>query len=115
MKPALTPEEWEAGQPAWSGALIVPWLRAGEFSLECEDTFYSTDLDAEPRRRHALAALCLDEQPFGFTWEDVMTLREMAHQMVREGQTLGPGSLPDWINDLAARIEALLPPFGWRL
>jgi hypothetical protein len=45
-----------------------------------------------------------------FTREDVETLRETAHQMAREGQTLGPGSLPDWLNDLADRIEALLPP-----
>ena len=55
------------------------------------------------RRRHALSVLCLHEQPFGFTREDVALLR--AAQRTSEIQDFG--GLAD---NLADRIEALLPP-----
>jgi len=46
--------------------------------------------------RHATAAILLHDQPFGFTREDVEYLRA--------------GCMGHYNNDLANRIEALLPP-----
>ena len=62
-----------------------------------------------PGDRHALAALCLHEQLFGFTRGDVVSLRETAgfYTMVADG---APGVRNSWADDLADRIEALLPP-----
>jgi hypothetical protein len=58
--------------------------------------------------RHKLAALALHGQPFGFTREDVDDCREAG-----DAATCG-NALPDdlWgrMNNLAARIEAMLPP-----
>ena len=55
---------------------------------------------------HALAALCLHEQPFGFTREDVELLQSLDHSYL--------ASYIDYKEDgyanLASRIEALLPP-----
>lgn len=82
MKPALSAEEW------------------AEKSLT---TFSDSDrvIASMPEDRHALAALCLYEQPFGFTQEDVKGLRWAA-----TGSLLFGGALAE----LAERIEALLPP-----
>ena len=86
MKPALTPEEW-AHREKW-GAIAVG--------------------SASDPRPHALAALALHGQPFGFTREDVEWLREMVDS------DTNPETAPVEFNamclSLAARIEALLPP-----
>jgi hypothetical protein len=77
--------------------------------------------------RHAVAALCLYQQPFGFTQEDVDALRGVADLGDRKATDLA--SLPyaysdlarrhiveqaavvsDRLRSLAARIAALLPP-----
>jgi hypothetical protein len=93
--PALTAEEWEriasgvtrvsisAGDVLFQGRRItgrpsVPAIRV--------------DADTEP---HALAALALYGQPFGFHIKDVDFLRSLRHIEA---------------DDLASRIEALLPP-----
>ena len=88
IKPALTAEEWESSRyRTWAGAST-----AGDYE------------------RHALAALALYGQPFGFTWEDVALLREHAEIAIDDRM-----SLPDlrrWcvlLETLADRIEALLP------
>lgn len=47
--------------------------------------------------RHATAALNLHDQPFGFTWDDVRHLRLYAEEA-------------PWMDELASRIAALLPP-----
>ena len=49
-------------------------------------------------------ALSKDEQPFGFTLEDVDSLRNMRSYHVDEPDTI------EWMAGLADRIEALLPP-----
>lgn len=71
IKPALSPEEW--------GAVPDLFVEVG-----CPE-------------RHAFAARALHGQPFGFTWEDVDTLRE---------------SPPDesLLDAIADRVAALLPP-----
>ena len=91
MKPALTAEQWVGVIPPdkdgiWgSGYLVV-------------------------EEKHHMAAVCLHEQSFGFTREDVELLREtlpadvlhLGYQYEEEPQA--------YLLDLADRIEALLPP-----
>ena len=61
-----------------------------------------------PEQRHSLAALCLFEQPFGFTHADVAIVRKLFSAIREKGIA--------WIEDanafrdLANRIAALLPP-----
>lgn len=57
--------------------------------------------------RHKLAALCLYQQPFGFTREDVRMVTVMAEDCERVG--IYPDSTAFW-RSLADRIAALLPP-----
>lgn len=57
MKPALTAEEW------------TEWREKG---------WLPTYSELGSKYRHGCAALCLEEQPFGFTREDVEKLRAMA-------------------------------------
>lgn len=81
--------------------------------------------------RHALAALCLYGQPFGFTQEDVRSL-EMLAKRAEDGAKLTAQHAKDarthknaeayvfasamhsveakWFRSLASRIAALLPP-----
>ena len=85
VKPALTPEEW-------AGQLRDP---------------HGLDIDGMRGRPHAVAALCLHGQPFGFTWGDVRELDDAVERLCEVGHV-----------DVAAvmhirdRIEALLPPEG---
>lgn len=112
IQPALTPEEWANLLPETTQRLA--WANAGHnfrtadflgtpdpFSFRSGHGEYSDSLSVKPERRHTLAALALYGQPFGFTREDVEMLRSAAEI---------PGR--DDLHDLAARIEALLPPEG---
>lgn len=71
---------------------------------------------ASSNRPHALAALALHQQNFGFTHEDVTLLRWLAN--VRNAGAVGDGLADDTAalqravdaGDLADRIDALLPP-----
>jgi len=84
VQPALTAKEWVAFLPR----------DARRSAMGADD----------PAERHALAARALYGQPFGFTREDVWVLRGAALKerpyMTRYAE----------LNDLADRIEALLPP-----
>ena len=82
---------------------------------------------------HGTAALCLHDQPFGFTREDARRHRREADRL-REymdqpcqtkelfgggvllvddpGETMRKGDLLAWHESMADRIEALLPPEG---
>jgi len=63
--------------------------------------------------RHALAALCLHGQLFGFTWEDVRRLRGVFWAMSQWGKNHAIEWAGDeWGESVADRIEALLPPEG---
>ena len=84
IEPALTAEEWAEGAVIYEN--LTDALGIG--------------------RRHSTAALCLHGQPFGFTWEDVAVLRDIAAPDIGtplEGDARALTSLAD-------RIEALLPP-----
>jgi hypothetical protein len=56
--------------------------------------------------RHALAALALYGQPFGFTWDDVDRIRMAAMYY--------PGEMARALDGIGDRIAALLPPRGER-
>jgi hypothetical protein len=93
VKPALTAEEWtdmlrdEVPDPG-----LVPLGQIPPFRPDVPHEFYG-----EP---HRVAAVCLYGQPFGFTREDVRMLRNVQ----------GIANDYDDFNELADRIEALLPP-----
>lgn len=93
VKPALTAEEWPRGPGVfgWDDGSVFIAYRDEQPSVE---------------RPHAVAAVLLHGQPYGFTREDVEQLRKLA---IRDSRTYGP---PEdhfgW--RIAARIAALLPP-----
>ena len=114
MKPALTREEWERCVFERDGEEYVEKENDGtpfetssygqsaelwDESLNISDTVWHGDA------RHALSAFCLHNQPFGFTREDVESLRIAAEEWEQAGDM---GHY--WANGLANRIEALLPP-----
>lgn len=94
--PALTAEEWEITQATLRGE--SPDYRPGSW------TTVNAFLAAVGFRRdgldHALAALCLDGQPFGFTREMLDRVREAAWD--DESGVL---------HEVADRIQALLPVY----
>ena len=100
MKPALTPEEWAielAQEDAHGWPVGDPRARVG------------FDGDSWHPKLHALAALCLHGQPFGFTREDVAFLRETTPADCGiNGYT--EKTARRRLANLADRIEALLAP-----
>jgi hypothetical protein len=102
MKPALTKEEWEDAHHVYAYGGIGKLTRGGTIvSIAKED-------------RHLIAALCLHEQSFGFTREDVRLLRyvreRIEHHRLDSVRTLIPQAEFDLLADLADRISDLLPP-----
>ena len=65
-------------------------------------------IDVEPKDRHAVAAMALHGQPFGFTHEDVRLLRNSADNVVSDSNWHYADA--EALNALADRIEKLLPP-----
>lgn len=95
IKPALTASEWTQHLSGNSGDVddAVEWA-----SRKVAETIMSSGPN-----RHALAALCLYGQPFGFTREDIEMLRGIGRG----------GDYGDWgglFESLTQRIAALLPP-----
>lgn len=122
IPPALTPREWgrmevEFGDDGWasleglvrceggtaSEAVLSGGMYVGTYG---EDGLASGGVNV---RRHALAALALHGQPFGFTREDIQHLRWAADLRDRVG-VRDAGWTAGVLRNLAARIEALLPP-----
>lgn len=93
-------ERLSDGGPWWVESKMQPALTADEWEDFFEGQNYPRELSA-----HAAAATRLYGQPFGFTREDVVAIREHARAI---------DSFEDdaitWWNGLADRIEALLPP-----
>lgn len=107
IQAALTPEEW-ARFAANMGRLDIEILKnlfdgrphiTIAFRVRNGDEIFSF----EHGERHALAALCLHGQPFGFTQEDVELLRRSAENELS-------GGTAERLSGLADRIAALLPP-----
>ena len=113
ITPALTPDEWAAKQthcPDGQMCIAPHWNpkdNPGEYL--CIDAGVGSP-EATARlgsdRRHALAALALYGQPYGFTWEDARLCRDIAAYLADKGLLIGSGEL----STVAARIAALLPP-----
>lgn len=103
IKPALSPEEW--------GAIMA---RADDL-VALRDQVKGTPFSA-----HALAALFLFEQPFGFTAQDVIDEREVqayCAAMAQRHQEQGDPATASTFRSLGERhairadkIAALLPP-----
>lgn len=139
IKPALTAEEWAGPEPITRKDVQVMLKMRGDGTCR----LYLTDLWQpidEERSLHALAALALHGQPYGFVWEDVDRLLaeavemeaplEMEHRVLarsdsyfgalihehtRAGREDARNTLRLKIKQkrhLAARIAALLPPRG---
>lgn len=92
VKPALTPDEW-ANELSEAGTLLAARLEWAGDEAGIDDGL----------SRHALAALCLHGQTFGFTRADT----EALESMMRYDAT------PDEVarcRSLASRLSALLPP-----
>lgn len=103
-QPALTPDEWACG------AMSRAWLEDGRVKVNGEDDGIYEGVD-----RHALAALALHGQPFGFTADLLKRLRH-APSLGQVSDDLFEISREDLRILLGARteaanlIEALLPP-----
>jgi hypothetical protein len=120
IKPALTKEEWASLALPASGVTPYQNETKGEQLVRwaVNETY---DVD-----RHGLAALCLHNQPYGFTWEDVEMIQsdianaeaaakgiekleglsDVAKYHIREQARIGI----DCHKNLVARLSALLPP-----
>lgn len=126
IPPALTAEEWTAervteGYPRREDvaqcSAVGFWVdrdRDLVFGIEYE----GLDRDDVVARRHALAALCLYEQSFGFTQEDVELLRKAWHAddcgalytLYDHDCQCAVQPAHAQFRALADRIAALLPP-----
>lgn len=107
IKPALSAEEWRIERATPGEHLLVQRWYEG-----IAEVFVKTTANGGQQVRiagdgaaHALAALCLYQQPFGFTHGDLVKLRAMP-------DGTGYASIDDsaWFDSLIARIAALLPP-----
>lgn len=103
IKPALTAEGW--AQKYHYSADIDP--ATGNLRINHDEGWVTIDGSASGKlERHAIAALALYGQPFGFTREDVEVLRREAYDEWYGASHPNPG---DVMLSIAARIEALLP------
>ena len=120
IQPALTPEEWSAlDVPSVAYLDKENYEEPYPFFVvdHAEGTAFWSD---DPKSRHALAALALYGQPFGFTREDVHQLRERVagcretaeaqrdHFYTDKARVVE--GIAEALESLAARIEVLLPP-----
>jgi len=122
LPPALSPEQWNAGDYRQSARELDTWAKQKpERRGEDDDTEYVAKLGLSyddgvilmnrahdrvlvpPPARAALAAFALVGQPFGFTQEDVAIVRQAA-------QRLGSEATGAALLHLADRLAALLPP-----
>jgi hypothetical protein len=98
IKPALSPEQWKK-EKDYAGLPYVLERAAYQVAGRTYETWDES--------LHALAALCLYGQPFGFSREDVKLLRESWPKGVYIST---PHSPHERLCALADRMEALLPP-----
>jgi hypothetical protein len=101
VRPALTPEQWAA--QLWESGSEDP-IQSGPEGVFVGDCVSVGGVET-PAARHAIAALALHGESFGFTWADVDLLRTLADNHADRLEGYG---VPH--RDLADRIAALLPP-----
>ncbi|HEX5832140.1 MAG TPA: hypothetical protein VFY16_14250 [Gemmatimonadaceae bacterium] len=136
LQPALTPEEWQARDHRPRAAVIDAWAKQTTDEQAIDDrTRFAAKLGltsggdgvlvmsrahevvlVPPPARHALVALALADQPYGFTPADLAELRRVAAWVasLTEGAEARPvadmAGAAAVLRRVAARIEALLPP-----
>jgi hypothetical protein len=107
---ALSPEQWRS----WADPPDPDDPDRGQ--TYGRDAIQYAITDAEAPDRHALAALALHGQPFGFTWEDVEAVNDAAHEYRLIGiapidpRSAAYNAVADVLYSLTNRIAALLPP-----
>jgi hypothetical protein len=106
VKPALTPEEW-ATKP-----YIAGWDDGSVFPVCPSWPWITADSDVE--RPHAVAAIALHGQPFGFSREDVDALRAFDWDFKwNDSKSVEVARAEvERLRVVLAKIEALLPPMG---
>jgi hypothetical protein len=98
--PALSPEEWiQYGDDL---QIMADW--AADKRPFGPDRRYTFE-----EKRHAVAAIALHNQPFGFTHDDEALLEEMA-RFYEHRAFAGDADTVAGIRRLLRRISALLPP-----
>jgi len=125
IRPALTESEWrrqevefvEDGDPkGWIASEGMFPVDGGEAVFTTGTVYIGTyegcvstehGIRCGAKERHALAALALYGQPFGFTQEDVTLLYGIAHHFQAFP---GDRAYTNRITALADRIAAMLPP-----
>lgn len=109
VRPALTPDEWRAGKAYRDRdenyALKIGHGFAVEVEFSDDEEFQYAEVGIGGDAGHALAALALHNQPYGFTWEDVDMLRAMP-----DGTGYASVDDPERFASVIDRIAALLPP-----
>jgi hypothetical protein len=114
IQPALTAEEWAELGPA--PKLTCNWDESiAAFPGGSTDRAYGMDVHDN---RHAIAALALNGQKFGFTREMLRAIKTLlanhiAEDRGRDGDTWYSDELEKLValgQDTVGRIEALLPP-----
>ena len=104
--PALMPNEW-ANLSEKPGLRAVELARGILLLSNDEIGVEAALMTLTPRERHQAAALCLNDQACGFTWDDVDLLRTAGSRLESDAP-----ALKATVDDLAERIAALLPPRG---
>lgn len=121
IEPALTAKEWEAHLSArdlewddYNKALGrdesddgVPMLDGGDLFITYDAATVAQNISK--RDRHAVAALALHGQPFGFKPEDVAFARRLAVAFERN-DAMDWDEVEAFLKSIAERIAALLPP-----
>jgi hypothetical protein len=113
MSAALTAEEWR--HESMDRDTFFESGRRNDIEVLAEGSrlFVAAEHVFEAGNRHALAALALHGQPFGFTWDDVDAIERVVAGGELQG-SLSPLSAVARQNDrlrwLIDRIAALLPP-----
>jgi hypothetical protein len=121
LRPALTPEQWEAKDYRQSARDLDRWAEAQPGAAGDDATEYVAKLGltesgsvivmnrahdralVPPPTRAALAAFALAEQPFGFTRADVQAV-------LRAAERAGDATAETELLEIAGRLQALLPP-----
>ena len=125
IEPALTAEEWASilkaerpnGRGIRDGGLYTEiagyevrlWPPGHVEVVDTDGWYYSHRFNLIHGQAQQFAAICLHNQPFGFTREDVEHIKISAAS--HAGSCLsGSTDVARYLYDIAARISALLPP-----
>ena len=100
LRPALSEEEWIQ----YAGDLSITAEWAADKRPYGPDRRYTIE-----RKRHAVAAMALYDQPFGFTHEEEAMLETQAKFYEHRG-FVGDAEIGAKLRLLQAKIAALLPP-----